>query len=572
MSQGQYKKKVNKKLRGMLRLFFSRTTIIFVAVFLQVCIMFYTIQWLSDYSTFVNYGFLLLGVLVAIHIMGTNTNSSFKMAWLVPVLLFPIFGSVFYVFMYNQFDTYSMKKRLEKIERKVQREFTQDRGVLEALKNQSGGEYGLAEYLHNVGRFPAYRNCRMKFFPLGEDKYQEMLVQLKQAKHFIFLEYFIVSEGQMWDSILEILKEKAAEGVEVRFMYDGMCSLGLLPYGYYKKIRRYGIQATTFSQLKPALSSYQNNRDHRKILVIDGRVAFTGGVNLADEYINEYERFGHWKDTAIMVEGPAVRSFTLMFLKMWNVANKVKDVPHEEFERYLRYTEGYACNNALTKENIDDIDTEEERAIEMLLEESQIEKAIRVQERMAAHIPAHTGGFVIPYSDDPFTDERIGKQVYIDILNRARHYVHIMTPYLILDDEMAAALTYSAKRGVETVIIMPHIPDKMYAYLLARTYYKDLLENGVKIYEYTPGFVHAKVFVSDDIRGVVGTSNLDFRSLYLHFECCMYIYNNDVVFDMEADYQNTLAKCQQITIEDCEKYPFMKKVAGRLLRFVAPLM
>jgi cardiolipin synthase len=362
--------------------------------------------------------------------------------------------------------------------------------------------------------------------------------QLEQAQHFIFMEYFIVADGKMWDSIVEILARKASEGVEIRFMYDGMNSLVNVSFSFYKKLSKLGIDARPFSQIRPALSTVQNNRDHRKILVIDGKVAFTGGINLADEYINEYERFGHWKDTAIMVKGDAVRSFTCMFLTMWNVAGKKSCIPEEELDRYVIAPAREDCYFECDREN----------------------DAIR------------QGGFVIPYADSPFADERIGKQVYIDILNRATDYVHIMTPYLILDDEMIRALSYAALRGVEVIIIMPHVPDKKYAYFLARSYYKELLLKGVKIYEYTPGFVHAKEFVSDGRRGTVGSVNLDYRSLYLHFECGIYIYNNECLADIEEDFKATLSKCQEITVEDCNRYSKIKTLTGKILRLISPLM
>ncbi|MDO4545337.1 MAG: phospholipase D-like domain-containing protein, partial [Bacillota bacterium] len=280
-----------------------------------------------------------------------------------------------------------------------------------------------------------------------------------------------------------------------------------------------------FSPMKPFLTTHQNNRDHRKILVIDGHTAFTGGVNLADEYINRRERFGHWKDTAIMVKGQATDSFTLMFLQMWNIDEKVK----EKYARYL-YTGG------------------------------------------GHETGMHNGGYVLPYGDSPFDHEEVGEKVYFDILNRAKDYVHIMSPYLILDEETINVLTFAAQRGVDVKIILPHIPDKKYAYLLARTYYEELIREGVEIYEYTPGFIHAKVFTSDDEKAVVGTINLDFRSLYLHFECAAYIWKNPVVTDIEMDFQNTLAQSEKMTLKDCQQYNIIHKFAGRALRLVAPLM
>ena len=353
-----------------------------------------------------------------------------------------------------------------------------------------------------------------------------MKKELEKAKRFIFMEYFIVERGEMWDSILEILERKVQDGVEVRFMYDGMCCLVLLPYSYPRELRTKGLKAKMFAPIRPALSTYQNNRDHRKILVIDGHTAFTGGINLADEYINRKVRFGHWKDTGIMVKGDAVTSFTMMFLQMWNITEKEP----EDYGRYLRDPEFFYPP-------------------ELSME-----------------------GFVIPYGDSPLDQETVGELVYLDIINTARNYVHIMTPYLILNYELVQALQFAAKRGVETIIIMPHIPDKEYAFLLAKAHYEELIRAGVQIYEYTPGFVHAKVFTSDDEKAVVGTINMDYRSLYLHFECAAYIYRNEVIKDVERDFKETLAKSQVITLEECRHYPWYKKFAGRVLRLFAPLM
>ena len=266
--------------------------------------------------------------------------------------------------------------------------------------------------------------------------------------------------------------------------------------------------------------SYYNYRDHRKILLIDGKVAFTGGVNLADEYINKIERFGHWKDTALMVEGPAVDTFLVLFLQMWTYSHETLDVTHY----------------------------------------------------MVEHEAFDTPGFVVPYGDIPLDKDKVGENVYIDILNHARDFVHIMTPYLILDGELLHALKFAAERGVDVSIIMPGIPDKKSAYYLAKTYYPTLLASGVKIYEYTPGFVHAKVFVSDNSRAVVGTINLDYRSLYHHFECATYLYRTSSVVGIEEDFQATMAKCHRVSMTDVKNRPFHQKCLGLLTRLVAPLM
>ena len=489
--------------------------------------------------------------MTVVHILNEENNASFKIAWIIPVLVIPVFGTVLYIYINLQPGTKRIHKKLTKIEDEIRPYLAQNEETVQELQEQSAGEKGIADYLYHADNYPVYAGCKMKYYPIGEAKFADMIEQLKRAEHFIFMEYFIVTKSYMWNTILEILKEKAAQGVEVRMMYDGMCSLALLPYGYYKDLEKMGIQSIPFSQIRPVLSTYQNNRDHRKILIIDGKTVFTGGINLADEYINRIDRFGHWKDTAVMIQGEAVKSFTLLFLKMWHVAKGKDSIPQEEIRKYTVSV----WENAQTGDMCTDMESMRNTAMQ------------NTQDKKL-----HAGGYVIPYGDDPYGDERIGKQVYIDILNRARKYVHIMTPYLILDDEMITALRYCAKRGVETVIIMPHIPDKIYAYLLARTYYKQLLKYGVKIYEYTPGFVHAKVFVSDDIRGCVGTINLDFRSLYLHFECGAYMYSNDVLHDVEQDFKETLKQCQEITKESCDKYPKGKMLVGKMLRLIAPLM
>ena len=543
--------RVIRRLRLMLRIAFSRTAIIVVALLLHLFFFFASFYWLKDYSTVVYAAFVLLGAVTVVHILNEENNASFKIAWIIPVLVIPVFGTVLYIYINLQPGTKRIHKKLTKIEDEIRPYLAQNEETVQELQEQSAGEKGIADYLYHADNYPVYAGCKMKYYPIGEAKFADMIEQLKRAEHFIFMEYFIVTKSYMWNTILEILKEKAAQGVEVRMMYDGMCSLALLPYGYYKDLEKMGIQSIPFSQIRPVLSTYQNNRDHRKILIIDGKTVFTGGINLADEYINRIDRFGHWKDTAVMIQGKAVKSFTLLFLKMWHVAKGKDSIPEEEIRKYTvsvweNAQTGDVCTDMESMRNTDMQNTQDKKL--------------------------HAGGYVIPYGDDPYGDERIGKQVYIDILNRARKYVHIMTPYLILDDEMITALRYCAKRGVETVIIMPHIPDKIYAYLLARTYYKQLLKYGVKIYEYTPGFVHAKVFVSDDIRGCVGTINLDFRSLYLHFECGAYMYSNDVLHDVEQDFKETLKQCQEITKESCDKYPKGKMLVGKMLRLIAPLM
>lgn len=501
--------------------------VVVVGLALQIFFIISALSFFHDRFVYFTIASTALSVIVLVCIINDKTNPYYKLAWVVPVMLIPIFGTFTYIFVKMEWGTHVMNRRILELIDKTSPFIPQNEDTIRELEDFSEEEKNLAAYMKNYAGYPIWKNTYAEYYPLGEDAFASMVRELEQAKEFIFMEYFIIEKGVMLDTILEILERKVGEGVDVRFMYDGMCSLMLVPYSYPKKLAAKGIKCKMFSPIKPVLSTVQNNRDHRKILVIDGHTAFTGGINLADEYINKCEKYGHWKDTAVMLKGEAVSGFTVMFLQNWNIT----EAEHEdEYKKYIRTEFPPLPNN-----------------------------------------PSRAG-FVLPYGDSPLDNENVGQTVYLDILNRAKKYVHIMTPYLILDNEMTGALTFAAKRGVEVIIIMPHIPDKQYAYLLARSHYAELISAGVKIYEYTPGFVHAKGFVSDGERAVVGSINLDYRSLFLHFECACYFYGNAVVSQVEDDMQDTLKKCQLITLEDCKRYNVFKRLAGHVLRIFAPLM
>lgn len=348
-----------------------------------------------------------------------------------------------------------------------------------------------------------------------------MLSELNKAEKFIFMEYFIIEDGLMLNSILDILKEKASRGVDVRFMYDSLGSIAKAPVDIVRDLRNAGIRCFEFNTFRSILDNRYNNRDHRKICVIDGNVGFTGGVNLADEYINVKTVYGHWKDTAIMIKGDAVWSLTNMFLTLWDGINKCD----EDFRKYLP-----------------DIDVKTDN------------------------------GYVIPYTDFPIDNETVGKSVYLNMINRANRYIYIMTPYLILDNTMATSLCDAAKSGIDVRLITPGIADKKLVNLLTKSYYDKLIEAGVKIYEYTPGFVHAKIFVSDDETAVVGTINLDYRSLAHHFENAIWMYKTDIVADIKKDFLDTQEKCERITLEKCMKKSFAKIIFLPILRLFSPML
>ena len=516
----EFDKKFKKRFSQMA---YGTSIIIILLMFLQIGIVGYGLTMLKENVVYLYGVFTVIGLITVIYIINKSGTPEYKISWIVFILVFPFVGSVFYLYVQLGWARRFIGKKLRLLQVEISEYMKQDPEIISYMKSSRASNTKLTHYLFKELSFPTYSHTDLDYYPSGEAKFKALIKDLKKAQKFIFMEYFIVEEGKMWNTILEVLEEKVAEGVEVRFMYDGMCSIAQLPYDYPHRLKAKGIKCKVFNPLRPILATVQNSRDHRKICVIDGKIGYTGGINLADEYINERKRFGHWKDTAIRLKGDAVRSLTVMFLQMWNVTERRS----ENYARYLRPTRpGF------------------DRA----------------------------SGYVLPYADNPYDKEAVGEEVYLHILNHARDYVHIMTPYLILDYDMIRTLLRVAKSGIEVVIIMPRIPDKKYAFDLAKTYYQELLQAGVQIYEYTPGFIHAKVFVSDDDTATVGTINLDYRSLYLHFECGVFIYHNRVVHEIEKDFQQTLRESHKVTLTEVQNRSLYSKVCGHLLRLIAPLM
>lgn len=511
-----------RKLGNIKTVIYGRTAMIALGFLAQLLFLVIGYVLLRNYSIWFYVLFQSVSVVVVLHIFNGRGNPDIKLSWMFPIAVFPVFGAILYATIAMRPGIKVLHSRLKGLSKYTRQYVVCDKEVWEKLRAENPQMGQTAQYLYRCDNSPVYGNTQVKYYALGDDLFPDMVEELQNAKEYIFMEFFIVSEGRMWDTIHEILKQKAAEGVEVRFMYDGTDVLFNLPNSYPKLLQGEGIRCKMFSPIRPIFSPHYNNRDHRKILVVDGRVAFTGGINLADEYINEKVRFGHWKDTGLRLSGDAVERFTYMFLEMWNVSEQQTDT----YEKYMRPE--------------------------------------------AAEMP--DDGYVIPYSVTPLGPERVGERVYLDIINTAHTYVYIMTPYLILDHQMMGALTYAAKRGVEVIIVMPHIPDKKTAFTLAKTYYNELLEAGVRICEYEPGFVHAKVFVSDDVKAVVGTVNLDYRSLYHHFECGVLLYENSQIAAIRQDMQDTLAKCIEMTTEDYKKLKTGGKLLGSIMRIIAPLM
>lgn len=480
----------------------------------------------TSYSRMISAAFRVLSILVVLYIIRRNDNPAVKLAWIVVILLFPLFGGLLYLYIGGKKPVHRMRKKMESTLEESAKYLVFDPEIQKNLNEEDSVAAGQVYYMEKQSGFPACRNSEATYFPSGEECFESMLEDLKKAERYIFLEYFIIEEGIMWNSILKILEEKVKEGLDVRVMYDDVGSIFVLPSHYDRILREKGIKCVVFNRYIPLLSTVFNNRDHRKILVIDDKAAYTGGINFADEYINEKQRFGYWKDNGVRLCGKAVHSMTMMFLQMWNTFA----VDKMDYNRFLYREETYIKNIGKT-----------------------------------------TDGIVLPYSDHPLDSECVGENVYLNLINNAVHYIYFFTPYLIIDNELITALILAAKRGVDVRIITPGIPDKKMVFLATQSYYQQLVEGGVQIFQFRPGFVHSKVAVCDDKFATVGTINLDYRSLYFHFENGVYLYQCPAVLDIKNDILNTLEDCTNITKELCRKNMFFQLVQG-VLRIFAPLL
>ena len=515
---------LKKGQKGIVHAIFSRFGLVLVLLLLQVGLLFSIFRWFGNLLPHYFGGSVVVTAAMVVYLLNSKMDNSAKITWMVVVAILPVVGVPLFFYVKSNAGHNLLRKRLMELENTLRPQLPQNREVVERLRRAEPGAASLAKYLYGPGGgFPVYENTAMTYFPSGEAKFAELLRQLDTAEKYIFVEYFIIDEGLFWGRVLEILARKAAEGVDVRVMYDGTCEFSTLPRDYPKRLEALGIRCKVFAPVTPFVSTHYNYRDHRKILVIDGQVGFTGGVNLADEYINHIEKYGRWKDSALMLEGEGVRSMTALFLQMWSI------LCQPEFEQFLSDPIPAAAN---------------------------------------------AKGFVVPYGDCPLDGERVGEMVYMDMLNRARKYVHIITPYLILDGELETALRFAAERGVDVHLILPGKPDKWFVYALAKTHYKALLSSGVKISEWQPGFTHAKIVIADGVEAVAGTINLDYRSLYHHFENAVWMRGTDCIANMEADFQDTLTRCRRVerTKESIWQGKKLLHLAGILLKFIAPLV
>jgi len=505
----------------------TKTRITVLLVVAQIIVVAHLLNFILDAFPIISIGIYLLSILFVLWLVQKNEAAAYKVIWIIIIIVLPVSGAIIYLlFGIN----HPAKRVAAHVKEHALIAKLLDNDNVPAFEKLGGDSKraGLMRYIQSASAYHPYENTETTYYPLGELMFEDMLTELSKAKKFIFMEYFIISKSRMWDRILEILEQKAKEGLEVRLIFDDLGSLGLFNTAYVKQLRAKGIQIMRFNPIVPFISPFMNNRNHRKMMVIDGHTGFNGGINISDEYINLVEHWGVWKDTGVKLSGDAVWSFTLMFIETWNAFSKKVDERINNFEAY------------------------------------------KVSYESAGAPGAAQRGFVVPYGDSPLESERLGENIYIDILAQAQQYVYIFTPYLIISEKMIYAMQMAAKRGVDVRVVTPGKPDKKIVQRVTRSYYRYLLDAGVKIYEFLPGFLHAKSFVCDDEIAVVGSINLDYRSLYLHFECATLLYKSDTVADIKEDAIKTIAESQEILLN--KKKELYNALIDSVLHLFAPLM
>ncbi len=495
----------------------QRVFAVAVGILLQAAffaVVFYSFKQYAIYAYWLS---ILVSALVSLHISTRKSRLAYKVAWIVPILLLPFVGGMMYLILGGIRRPRGGMADCAGFYRE-----NLPPGLTDAERRRYGPDCAQQiRYLERAAQCPGYVGTEAQYFSMGEAFLPAFLRELEKAERYIFLEYFIIAEGSLWSEVLKILIAKAQVGVDVRVLYDGMGSAVTLPSDYPAQLREAGIRCEVFRPFRPVLSIHQNNRDHRKLCVIDGVAGFVGGLNLADEYVGRLERFGVWKDNAVLLRGPAAWSLAVFFLAQWS------DVTGEEVDA-------------------DDF--------------------------LPRAVPVQSGaGIAVPYVDTPLDEDTVCAGLYQQMIGKATRYCYIMTPYLVIDETLSAALTTAARSGVDVRIITPHVPDKKVVFAVTRSHYPELLEAGVKIYEFSPGFCHAKTIVADDLYASVGSCNLDYRSLYLQFENGVWLCGGPAVEAVRWDFVTTLARCHLVTREDCERARLPKRLLTALYRLFSPV-
>ena len=507
--------------RRVLSLVFSRLVVTGVLLLAQVVWLVVLFSRLGDYAVWLNRAGLALSIVMCLALIRQDsTVPEFKISWMILFMVMPVQGGLLYLLWGDKRPARGLRHRLERAEKSMASLRRRDEAAVDELTRRDPRAAETARYVNDYAPAPLCGGTAAKYYPSGEAMLPDVLAALESAERSIFVESFIIGMGEMWGQIHEILRRKAAAGLDVRVIYDDAGCLTLLPHNYAEILRADGIRAFSFNRFVPVLNLVMNHRDHRKIMVIDGKVAFTGGVNLADEYINKLTRFGYWKDSAVRLEGPGARALGHIFLAFWKAQYPDEDI---DAARDLPEPE-----------------------------------------------PVATDCLVQPYADSPVDREAVAKNVCLELINQAQRRLYICTPYLILDNDLLASLRLAAKRGVDVRIYTPGIPDKPTIYTLTRSYFPHLLRAGVRIYSYTPGFLHAKTWLVDDRIGAVGTVNLDYRSLYLHFEDCVLLYGGAVLGDIARDLAAIESASHEVGLDEC-RTGFIGTMSSAILRLVAPL-
>lgn len=531
---------------------FSKLTIGAGIILLQFGWFVYLVYSAKRSSSAANMALEVIAVALALYIANKDMRTSYRMSWIFLVLFLPIFGIPAYFIFGRSGLTKKTRRKMEAVADKVVEYRVEDYKTIQALQQENFYAFQQSYYISARAGYPIYKEEDSNYYSCGEKLYPQLLADLESAKHFIFLEYFIIEQGKMFDPIVNILERKAKEGVEIRLIYDDVGCIQTLPPKFYQVLQAKGIRCAAFNPFRPVLSIIMNNRDHRKITVIDGKIAYTGGFNLADEYINEKEKFGYWKDAGIRLTGACVWNFTSMFLEIWDYITKTED--------------DYAFYRKASIPQLGEITRKH------LLAQKATDMPVAASYSDAVEPHVTGAGFVQPYCDSPLDHEDVGENVYLNLIGHAKHYVYIFTPYLIIGSEMATALVNASKCGVDVRIVVPGIPDKKLVYLLTQANFANLIKGGVKIYKYAPGFIHSKCFVVDDVYAAVGTINLDYRSLYLHFECGTFMYRTKAVMQVKQDALATIDQSLLVTLSECQSKKLIVRMFMGALKLFAPLL
>ena len=510
-------------MKKPIKLYTGRFVWISLAIILQLGWTFAILYFLSTHYAPVSTILALISLLMLIPILERPATPEVKLAWSIPILLFPIFGGFLYLMSGASMPRKKMRRALAEQKERARSLKPDGREAIEEIRASCAADAGQFHYLRSHG-YPCYHGMENTFYSSGEQAFPDMLEALESAEKYIFIEYFIINRGKMWADVLEILERKAAAGVEIKVIYDDVGSMRGLPHAYDKILRKKGIACVRFSPYRPIYSMIMNNRNHRKYLIVDGKVGFTGGINIADEYINAEQRFGYWKDNAVRIKGDPVRGLVLCFLQMWNAA----------------------CPKG---------------------------EAVDAAAYLAPMSGKSTGqGYVVPYADAPVDFEYLAENVYLNIINNATESLYIATPYLIIDAQMQSSLTLAAKRGVDVRIILPEIPDKKVVNQVTKSHYAVLLESGIKIYQYTPGFIHEKCLLCDGKIATVGTVNLDYRSLYLHYENGCVFYGGDIIGEIRAAMDENFEVSRRIESVNKKQGWLISRLYYAVIRLLAPVM